>query len=47
MKPSLIKDVLDLTREIKKNNKQFVPLFQGPPGIAKSQVCQKWKDRLS
>lgn len=42
MRPSLINDVLSLAWNVRKSGKQFVPLFQGPPGIAKSQVCQQW-----
>lgn len=42
MKPSLISDVLLLAWNVRKQNKSFIPLFQGPPGIAKSQICQQW-----
>lgn len=45
MKPSEIFNVMDLAWECHKNGNQFVPLFTGPPGIAKSYNVKKWAER--
>jgi len=42
MKPSSIKDVLDLARKARKEGRLFNPLFVGAPGIAKSAIIQQW-----
>jgi hypothetical protein len=42
MKPSSVLSILDLSKKTLEAGRQIVPLFQGPPGIAKSQVCQQW-----
>lgn len=44
MKPRGIFSVMDLAWECHKNNNRFVPLFTGPPGIAKSYNVQKWAE---
>jgi hypothetical protein len=42
MKPSNIFDVMDLARRARQKNLVFNPLFEGPPGIGKSQIVQEW-----
>jgi len=42
IKPSQIKEILDLAKLIQAEGKNFTPLFVGAPGIAKSSECQKW-----
>jgi len=42
IKPSQIKEILDLAKTIQGEGKNFTPLFVGAPGIAKSSECQKW-----
>lgn len=42
MKPNEIKKVLNIAKVARKNNLNFIPLFTGAPGIAKSSVCQQW-----
>lgn len=45
MKPSEIFNVMDLAWECHKNGRRFVPLFVGPPGIAKSHNVKEWAKR--
>lgn len=42
MKPSTIFDIMDLTRNVRKQGKVFNPLFVGPPGVGKSAIVQQW-----
>lgn len=42
MKPSQIKEVLDLAKKLQNEGKKFVPLFTGDAGLGKSEVCQAW-----
>lgn len=42
MKPSRIKDMLDIAMQARKANKTFIPNFAGAAGIGKSEICQGW-----
>lgn len=45
MKTSEIFAVLDMAWEIRQNKQNFVPLFVGPPGVAKSYNVKAWAKR--
>jgi len=47
MRPSEIFNVLDLAREIRKQQGTFNPLFVGPPGLGKSEIVQAWAKQNS
>lgn len=42
MKPNMISDILDLARNVRSLGEKFNPLFEGPPGIGKSEIIQAW-----
>lgn len=42
MKPSQIFSILDLAMTARKNGDKLNPLFEGPPGIGKSEIVQQW-----
>lgn len=42
MKPSKIKEVMDLTYAAVMAGERFIPLFVSPPGIGKSEIVQQW-----
>ena len=42
MKPSRIKDVLDLALQARQNNFVFNPMFVGEAGLGKSEIVRQW-----
>lgn len=42
MKQSGIKAILDLAKQARANGHKYVPMFSGPPGVGKSEICQEW-----
>lgn len=42
MKPTEIKNILDLARKAKSNGDMFVPCFSGEAGLGKSQIVMQW-----
>lgn len=42
MKPTLIKNVLDLAKVARSKGEIVNPLFTGEAGLGKSQICQQW-----
>ena len=42
MKPSEIKEILHLSRQVRKNGKRFIPCFSGDPGVGKSWQAQDY-----
>lgn len=42
MKPIMIKDVLNLAWDVRKNGDVFTPLFTGDAGLGKSEIIQQW-----
>lgn len=47
MKPSAIKDVLDLAWLSKDEEDKFIPIFSGDAGIGKSQIIQQWSKDMN